>query len=87
MEGDGKPPTSLDDSLVVFFGRGRGRRDVESHQRVVMTRWWWFWVRMRAEGDGKPPTSLNDSLVVVLVTAHVTACLWVSASLCFFMDR
>ena len=25
---------------------------MESHQRVVETRWWSFWPGMRAEGDG-----------------------------------
>ena len=65
VEGDGKPPTSLDDSLVVFFDQGRELREVGSHQRVVMTRWWLFWARSRAEGARKPPTSHNDSLVVV----------------------
>ena len=49
-----------------LFGRGQGRRDVESHQRVVMTRWWLFWARSRAEGCGRRPTSHGDSLVVVL---------------------
>ena len=60
-EGDGKPPTSLDDSLVVFFWPGTR---VEGHQRVAMTHCWSFWERSRVEGDGKPPTSLDDSLVV-----------------------
>ena len=39
---------------------------MESHQRVVMTRWWLFWARSSAEATRKPPTSRDDSLVVVL---------------------
>ena len=38
----------------------------ESHQRVVMTRWWLFGARSSVEGTRKPPTSRDDSLVVVL---------------------
>ena len=31
-EEDGRPPMSLDDSSVVFFDEGQGRREVGSHQ-------------------------------------------------------
>ena len=62
MDGQGDPPTSRCDSLVVVWAgdeRGRGKK---AHQRVVKTRWWLFPVSPPPALP--PPASCYDSLVV-----------------------
>ena len=61
------PPTSLYNSLVVFFClslKMPGRCGPSCHQRVFTTRWWSFFAFLRRRWAFLPPTSLYDSLVV-----------------------
>ena len=68
VEGGGRLKATNESFRLVggLFGWGQGWRDVESHQRVMMTCWWLFWARSSVAGARKPPTSCDDLLVVVL---------------------
>ena len=52
VEGGGRLKATNESKRLVggLFGQGWGRRELGSHQRVVMTRWWLFWARSSAEG-------------------------------------
>ena len=71
LDGEKKPPTSHQDSLVVVdAGVGGGGcwrprwKAKGTHQRVFTTRWWWWMPVLGLDGEKKPPTSPDDSLVV-----------------------
>ena len=45
-------------------GRWRARRVRTTHQQVIVTRWWLWWLTKGQEGEIYTPTSCHDSLVV-----------------------
>ena len=61
-----RPPTSRVDSLVCFFGlvthhvHQLYHCTIRTHQRVALTRWWFFFLPRHSP---HPPTSCVDSLV------------------------
>jgi hypothetical protein len=63
--GPGNLPTCRPDTLVVVVGRLGRERAQERHQRVDVTRWWWWFARWRRERGRQSAQETHQRAVVV----------------------